>query len=72
MRELILLLFKLFNLFLAGIHAIVKTGQKLSYIVYNLSTGRAEQESQFPSDTESFLGLEPHNISLISAGEVKF
>ncbi|XP_067014137.2 E3 ubiquitin-protein ligase UBR5 isoform X4 [Anabrus simplex] len=52
-----------------GIHAIVKNGNKLSYIIYNLNTGRAEQDSPFPSDTSSFLGLEPHNISLISAGE---
>ncbi|XP_069676360.1 E3 ubiquitin-protein ligase UBR5 isoform X2 [Periplaneta americana] len=52
-----------------GIHAIVKTGMKLSYVVYNLSSGRAEQDSPFPSDTNSFLGLEPQNINLISAGE---
>jgi hypothetical protein len=43
---------------------------KLSYVVYNLSSGRAEQDSPFPSDTSSFLGLEPQNISLTSAGEV--
>nr|CAD7423599.1 unnamed protein product [Timema monikensis] len=52
-----------------GIHAIVKTGTKLSYIVYNLNSGRAEQDSPFPSDTASFMGLEPRNISLINAGE---
>lgn len=55
---------------IAGIHAVVKTGMKLSYVVYNLSSGRAEQDSPFPSDTSSFLGLEPQNISLTSAGEV--
>jgi E3 ubiquitin-protein ligase EDD1 len=52
-----------------GIHAVVKTGMKLSYVIYNLSSGRAEQDSPFPSDTSSFLGLEPQNISLTSAGE---
>lgn len=52
-----------------GIHAIVKTGTKLSYVVFNLSSGRVEQDSPFPSDTSSFLGLEPQNISLIGAGE---
>ncbi|XP_046991563.1 E3 ubiquitin-protein ligase UBR5 [Schistocerca americana] len=52
-----------------GIHAVVKNNSKLSYVIYNLSTGRAEQESPFPSDTNSFLGLDPQNISLISAGE---
>jgi hypothetical protein len=38
--------------------------------VYNLNSGRAEQDSPFPSDTGSFLGLDPLNISLTSAGEV--
>ncbi|XP_063230682.1 E3 ubiquitin-protein ligase UBR5 isoform X3 [Bacillus rossius redtenbacheri] len=52
-----------------GIHAIVKTGMKLSYVLYNLSSGRPEQDSPFPSDTASFMGLEPRNISLINAGE---
>ncbi|XP_015437397.1 PREDICTED: E3 ubiquitin-protein ligase UBR5 isoform X2 [Dufourea novaeangliae] len=52
-----------------GIHAIVKTGNKLSYVVYNLSTGRHVQDCYIPSDISSFLGLQPQNISLISAGE---
>ncbi|KAK7870183.1 hypothetical protein R5R35_012737 [Gryllus longicercus] len=52
-----------------GIHAIVKSGTKLSYVVFNLSSGRVEQDSPFPSDTSSFLGLEPQNINLIGAGE---
>ncbi|KAG8228758.1 hypothetical protein J437_LFUL008199 [Ladona fulva] len=52
-----------------GIHAVVKTGQKISYTVFNLGTGRADQDSPFPSDSSSFLGLDPHNISLTSAGD---
>ncbi|XP_012151178.2 E3 ubiquitin-protein ligase hyd isoform X2 [Megachile rotundata] len=52
-----------------GIHAILKTGNKLSYVVYNLSTGRYVQDCYIPSDTSSFLGLQPQNINLTSAGE---
>ncbi|KAK6633415.1 hypothetical protein RUM44_004018 [Polyplax serrata] len=53
-----------------GVHAIVKNGRKLSYVIYNLSSGRAEQDSPFPMDcTTSFLGLEPKNISITSTGE---
>lgn len=54
-----------------GIHAIVRTGTKLSYVVYNISSGRAEQDNPFPSDTVSFMGLHPQHISLTSAGEVR-
>ncbi|XP_066593371.1 E3 ubiquitin-protein ligase UBR5-like isoform X2 [Prorops nasuta] len=52
-----------------GIHAILKNGNKLSYVVYNLSTGRYVQDSYIPSDISSFLGLQPQNINLTSAGE---
>ncbi|XP_014299219.1 E3 ubiquitin-protein ligase UBR5 [Microplitis demolitor] len=52
-----------------GIHAIVKNANKLSYVVYNLSTGRYVQDCYLPSEINSFLGLEPQNISLTSAGE---
>ncbi|XP_025994709.1 E3 ubiquitin-protein ligase hyd isoform X3 [Solenopsis invicta] len=52
-----------------GIHAILKNGNKLSYVVYNLSTGRYVQDCYIPSDISSFLGLQPQNINLTSAGE---
>ncbi|XP_076647638.1 E3 ubiquitin-protein ligase hyd isoform X1 [Halictus rubicundus] len=52
-----------------GIHAIVKKGNKLSYVVYNLSTGRHVQDRYIPSDISCFLGLQPQNISLTNAGE---
>lgn len=55
-----------------GIHAILKSGNKLSYVVYNLSTGRYVQDCYIPSDISSFLGLQPQNINLTSAGEVYF
>lgn len=56
--------------YLLGIHAILKSGNKLSYVVYNLSTGRYVQDCYIPSDISSFLGLQPQNINLTSAGEV--
>lgn len=52
-----------------GIHAIVKNGLKLTYVIYNLSTGRYVQDCYIPSDLNAFLGLQPQNISLTSAGE---
>jgi E3 ubiquitin-protein ligase EDD1 len=52
-----------------GIHAIVRNGTKLSYVVYNVSSGRVEQDNPFPSDTASFMGLYPNLINLICAGE---
>lgn len=48
----------------------MKSGNKLSYVVYNLSTGRYVQDCYIPSDVSSFLGLQPQNISLTSSGEV--
>lgn len=53
-----------------GIHAIVRSGTKLSYVVYNVSSGRVEQDNPFPSDTTAFMGLFPSLISLTCAGEV--
>ncbi|CAH0557316.1 unnamed protein product [Brassicogethes aeneus] len=52
-----------------GIHAVVRNGTKLSYVVYNISSGRVEQDNAFPSDTASFMGLYPSLINLICAGE---
>ncbi|KAL3282723.1 hypothetical protein HHI36_005894 [Cryptolaemus montrouzieri] len=52
-----------------GIHAIVRNGVKLSYVLYNISSGRVEQDNSFPSDTASFMGLYPSLINLTCAGE---
>ncbi|XP_014208162.1 E3 ubiquitin-protein ligase UBR5 isoform X2 [Copidosoma floridanum] len=52
-----------------GIHAISRTGNKLSYVIYNISTGRYVQDCYIPSDISSFLGLQPQNIILTNAGE---
>ena len=52
-----------------GIHAIVKSGTKLNYVVFNITSGRIEQESKFPTDTTAFLGQDTSLISLHCYGE---
>lgn len=52
-----------------GIHTIMKTGQKLHYSLFNLSSGRLEKTSHFPTDLNSFMGKTPQNISLTCAGD---
>lgn len=52
-----------------GIHAIMKVNNKLHYSLFNLNTGRQEQNSIFPTDINAFLGSSPNNISLTCAGE---
>lgn len=56
--------------FVLGIHAVVKSGSRLSYVVYNVTSGRYEQDSQFPIDINAFLGSNPQNILLASTGDV--
>ena len=57
-----------------GVHAIVRNdGSRLSHRVYNLSTGKVEVDSKFPTDVSAFLGLNPgSNISFHSTGESEF
>lgn len=52
-----------------GIHAIMRTGNKIHYCLFNLSTGRQENDAAFPTDTLSFLGATPSNIQLTCANE---
>ncbi|XP_066251195.1 E3 ubiquitin-protein ligase hyd isoform X7 [Euwallacea similis] len=52
-----------------GIHSVVRNGTKLSYCIFNISTGRVEQENPLPSDTTAFMGLCPPLINLTCAGE---
>ena len=40
--------------------------------MYNISTGKSEVDSKFPTDTASFLGLSPANIRFQSTGESEF
>ncbi|BES97694.1 Ubiquitin-protein ligase [Nesidiocoris tenuis] len=53
-----------------GLHAIVKSNSKISYMLFNITSGKIEQDSPFPTETEAFLGLEPSNINLSSTGEM--
>lgn len=57
-----------FDIDTKGIHAILKTGNKLHYSMFNLN-GRQEQDSVFPTDTAAFLGTSQNNVSLICAGD---
>ncbi|KAL1490432.1 hypothetical protein ABEB36_013127 [Hypothenemus hampei] len=52
-----------------GVHSIVKSGSRLSYCIFNISTGRVEQDNPFPSDTAAFMGLYPSLVNLTCAGE---
>ena len=53
-----------------GIHAIVKVGTKLNYVIYNLSSGKLAQECTLPTDSVAFMGADSNNISLTITGEV--
>ena len=57
--------------FITGIHVLNRShNNKLSYLVYNLSTAKVEQDSTFPTDTQAFLGASESNIMLQNGGEV--
>lgn len=50
---------------------VCKNGNKLSYSVFSLSTGKLTQDSKFPTDTLSFLGHSQSNIRLHNAAQVR-
>ncbi|KAK6168099.1 hypothetical protein SNE40_021993 [Patella caerulea] len=52
-----------------GIHIIARCGMRLSYIIYNLSSGKIEQDCAFPTNIPSFLGTNSSEISLHHSGE---
>ncbi|KAJ8321996.1 hypothetical protein KUTeg_000467 [Tegillarca granosa] len=52
-----------------GIHVIARAGTRLSHIVYNLSTGKVEQDSPFPTDAQSFMGNHRSDITLHNTGD---
>lgn len=54
-----------------GMHAIIKNkkSNQLRYAIYNVSTGRAEQDSLFPILTSSFLAPDSSQVSLSVNGE---
>ena len=56
---------------ITGIHVIARSGARLSYIAYNLTTGKVEQDSPFPTDAQSFMGVHRRDITLHKAEEVR-
>ena len=52
-----------------GIHVLTRSGNRLSCVVYNLSTGKVKQVSVFPTDTQAFLGAPPHTKITLHNGE---
>uniref|UniRef100_W8BVH1 HECT-type E3 ubiquitin transferase n=1 Tax=Ceratitis capitata TaxID=7213 RepID=W8BVH1_CERCA len=48
-----------------GIHVLKKEGCKLFYSLFNLYNSKQEQICQFPTESTSFLGVNPNNISII-------
>ncbi|XP_017473114.1 PREDICTED: E3 ubiquitin-protein ligase hyd isoform X1 [Rhagoletis zephyria] len=52
-----------------GIHVIKKSACKLFYSLYNLYNSKQEQSCQFPTDSVSFLGASPNNISIICSND---
>ena len=49
---------------------IARSGVKLRYMIYNLSTGKVEHDSHFPTDAQAFMGCHRSDISLHNTGEV--
>ena len=40
-----------------GVHAVVRQGDKTYYRLFNVSTGKPDLDSRFPTDTTAFLGI---------------
>ncbi|KAJ8394592.1 hypothetical protein AAFF_G00043950 [Aldrovandia affinis] len=52
-----------------GVHALLKTGSWVRYCVFDLATGKAEQENHFPTSSLAFLGQNEHNVAIFTAGQ---
>lgn len=52
-----------------GIHAVIKHSSKVHYALFNLNSGRQEQDSVFPSDVNAFMGNNAKHIALTSAAD---
>ena len=55
----------------SGVQCILQSGGRLSYVVYNLSSGKLETTCHFSTDVTSFIGKSEQNIALINADEVR-
>lgn len=55
-----------------GVHAVLKTGNWVRYCIFDLATGKAEQENNFPTSSLAFLGQNERNVAIFTAGQVCF
>ena len=53
-----------------GVHAVLKTGSWVRYCIFDLATGKAEQENNFPTSNLAFLGQSERNVGIFTAGQV--
>lgn len=56
---------------LPGVHAVLKTGNWVRYCIFDLATGKAEQENNFPTSNLAFLGQSERNVAIFTAGQVR-
>jgi hypothetical protein len=54
-----------------GVHAVLKTGSWVRYCIFDLATGKAEQENNFPTSNLAFLGQSERNVGIFTAGQVR-
>uniref|UniRef100_A0A7N6B6Z7 HECT-type E3 ubiquitin transferase n=1 Tax=Anabas testudineus TaxID=64144 RepID=A0A7N6B6Z7_ANATE len=52
-----------------GVHAVLKTGSWVRYCIFDLATGKAEQENNFPTSNLAFLGQSERNVAIFTAGQ---
>uniref|UniRef100_A0A3P8XHU6 E3 ubiquitin-protein ligase UBR5 n=1 Tax=Esox lucius TaxID=8010 RepID=A0A3P8XHU6_ESOLU len=52
-----------------GVHAVLKTGNWVRYCIFDLATGKAEQENNFPTSNLAFLGQSERNVAIFTAGQ---
>ncbi|MGH0141036.1 UNVERIFIED_CONTAM: hypothetical protein FKN15_072458 [Acipenser sinensis] len=52
-----------------GVHAVLKTGNWVRYCIFDLATGKAEQENNFPTSSLAFLGQNERNVAIFTAGQ---
>lgn len=48
----------------------LKTGSWVRYCIFDLATGKAEQEHNFPTSSVAFLGQNERNVAIYTAGQV--
>lgn len=49
----------------------LKTGSWVRYCIFDLATGKAEQENNFPTSNLAFLGQNERNVAIFTAGQVR-